>query len=78
MVGHRTVEKNGYSATVLASLPVKGKRLTRPVAGQFAEGVEPRRILREVRDFDRELGVGEEIGAEIFEGMLYVDVQASC
>jgi large subunit ribosomal protein L3 len=75
VVGHRTIDKHGYSATVLASLPVKKKRLTKPVAGQFVEGVEPRRIQREVRDFDRELGVGDEVGAEIFEGILFVDVQ---
>jgi len=75
VVGHRTVEKNGYAATVLGALSARKKHISKPLAGQFAEGVEPRRVLRELRGFDREVNVGDAIGAEIFEGVVFVDVQ---
>ena len=75
VIGHRTVEKDGYAAAVLGALPVKKKNITKPVAGQFADSIEPRRVLREVRGFDRDANVGDSLGAEIFEGVTYVDVQ---
>ena len=74
-MGHRTVEKNGYAAAVLGAVPAKKKSVRKPVAGQFAEGIEPRRVLREVRGFDHEANVGDSLGAEIFEGVMFVDVQ---
>jgi large subunit ribosomal protein L3 len=75
VVGHRTPEKDGYGAVILGYGVRKKSRVRKPYAGQFPQGVEPARILREVKDFDREVNVGDRIGVEAFEGVHFVDVQ---
>ncbi|MEN6297879.1 MAG: 50S ribosomal protein L3, partial [Rectinema sp.] len=51
-------------------------RVTKPYAGQFPEGVAPTRILREFRDFEGEVEIGQSIDASILNGVRYVDVIA--
>jgi large subunit ribosomal protein L3 len=75
VVGLRTPEKNGYSAVVLGVGTMKKNRVRKPYGGQFPEGVEPTRVLREFRDYDREAQVGEKLGVELFEGTPFVDVR---
>ena len=77
VVQERTVEKNGYSAVILGAFAAKKKHLTKPVLGQFAEGVEPTRYMAEMRDYERECKSGDRLGLEIFEGIRFVDVQAA-
>jgi len=77
VVQQRTAEKNGYSAMVLGAGAVKKVRVRKPVAGQFPEGVDPRRYLREFKDFEKEAKVGDTIGVELFEGVRFVDVQSA-
>jgi large subunit ribosomal protein L3 len=74
VVGERTEKKNGYSAVVLGIFQIKKKHLKKPLAGQFPKGTEPKRMLVEFRDFERECKIGEKLGTEIFEGIRYVDV----
>ncbi len=74
VVSERTEEKEGYTACVLASVDKKASRVTKPVAGQFPEGVNPKRYIREFRDFEGEYTVGQKMGVEIFEDMDLVDV----
>jgi large subunit ribosomal protein L3 len=74
VVSERTEEKEGYTACVLASVDKKASRVTKPVAGQFPEGVNPKRYIREFRDFEGEYTVGQKMGVEIFEDMELVDV----
>lgn len=74
VVRHRTEQKDGYNAVVLGAGEQKPSRMTRPVLGQFADGITPRRELMEVRDFDRECAVGEEFGVDLFENVPFVDV----
>ncbi|MDR1867857.1 MAG: 50S ribosomal protein L3 [Treponema sp.] len=50
------------------------KHIKKPYAGQFSEGIIPKRYLKEVRDIARELQVGDSLGIEVFEGCRYVDV----
>mgnify|MGYP001282478293 FL=1 len=52
-------------------------RVTKPYAGQFPEGVQPTKLLREMRDFGKEVQVGQSLGAEAFEGVRFVDVTAT-
>jgi len=77
VVQQRTAEKNGYSAAVLGAGTLKKVRTRKPYAGQFPEGVDPRRYLLEFKDFDKETTIGETLGVEIFEGVRFVDVQSA-
>lgn len=74
VVGERTAEKNGYSAVVLGYGDIKKKHVTKPYAGQFAEGIEPRKKLVEFRDFELECKPGDKLGIEVFAGIDTVDV----
>lgn len=74
VVGERTAEKNGYSAVVLGYGDIKKKHMTKPYAGQFAEGVEPRKKLVEFRDFELECKPGDKLGIEVFTDIDTVDV----
>jgi large subunit ribosomal protein L3 len=77
VVRERTQEKNGYSAKVLGADPLKKSRTRKPYAGQFPEGQAPTRFLLEFKDFERECKVGDTLGAEIFEGVRFVDVRGT-
>lgn len=74
VVGERTAEKNGYSAVVLGYGDIKKKHVTKPYAGQFAEGIEPRKKLVEFRDFELECKPGDKLGIEVFNDIDTVDV----
>ncbi len=74
VVRRRTVETDGYSAVVLATDRVKESRVSKPVLGQFGDGMEARRHLVEFRDFSVECEPGDELGLEIFEDVAYVDI----
>jgi large subunit ribosomal protein L3 len=74
VVGERTAEKNGYSAVVLGYGDIKKKHVTKPYAGQFAEGMEPRKKLVEFRDFELECKPGDKLGIEVFADIDTVDV----
>jgi len=74
VVGKKTSEKDGYDAVVVGVFGMKKSRVTKPYAGQFPEGVEPTRVLREMRDFEKEVAVGDKLGVDILEGQRFVDV----
>ena len=74
VVQRRTPERDGYAAVVLGSGAMKPRRVTKPVAGQYKDGVEPRRDLFEFRDFDHECEVGDELTLELFSEVSYIDV----
>ncbi len=67
----------GYDAVVLGLDDLKASRTSKPYAGQFPEGVAPKRHLKEFRDFDREVAVGDQLGVEIFEEIHFLDVTAT-
>jgi large subunit ribosomal protein L3 len=63
VVGLRTVETDGYSATRLGFGAVNEKRVTKPVAGEYKKaGVSPSRRIIELRG---DPGEGVEVGAEL-------------
>jgi large subunit ribosomal protein L3 len=83
VIAQKTVEKDGYRAVVVGVDDMKPRlekkknrsgRPTKPYAGQFPENIVPKRILREFRDFEKEVAVGDELGVEVLEGCRYVDV----
>jgi len=73
VVSNRAEDKDGYSAVVLGA--GTRKKAIKPYAGQFPKGIKPARVLKEFRDFGREVEVGQMLGVEIFEGVHFVDVQ---
>ncbi|MFZ8813330.1 MAG: 50S ribosomal protein L3 [Thermus aquaticus] len=72
VVQRRTPEKDGYTAVQLGFLAQKPGRVNRPMKGHFAKaGVQPVRILKEIRDFNPE---GDVVTVEIFKPGEQVDV----
>ncbi|GAA1479867.1 50S ribosomal protein L3 [Gordonia sinesedis] len=72
----RTPDKDGYSAVQVAYGAIDPRKVTKPVAGQYAKaGVTPRRHLAEIRVADAgEFEIGQELGADLFADGAKVDV----
>jgi large subunit ribosomal protein L3 len=72
----RTPEKDGYSAVQLAFGAVDPRRVNKPETGHFSRaGLTPRRHLVELRtEAAGEYEIGQEIGADVFEAGVKVDV----
>jgi large subunit ribosomal protein L3 len=73
-VAHKTMEKDGYNAVVLGTNDVKPQRLSKPYLGQFKQGVAPKRVLFEMRNFASDSQVGDSFGADTFDKMRFVDI----
>ena len=74
VIAHKTEEKDGYSAVVVGVDDAKKNRVTKPYAGQFPENITPKKRIKELRDFEKEVAVGDALGLEVLEGARYVDV----
>jgi large subunit ribosomal protein L3 len=75
VVEQRTPERNGYSAVVLGASDVKAARVSKPRLGQFEKhGIDAKRYVVEIRDFDRECAIGDSLGVELFTDSGFVDV----
>lgn len=74
VVAKRTLDKNGYSASVVGALPAKASRVSKPYGGQFPKGIAPTRVLHELRDPDVDYEVGAKLGAELLESCDFVDI----
>jgi len=74
VIAQKTEEKDGYKAVILGMDELKPSRASKPYAGQFPENISPKKTIREFRDFEKEVAPGDKLGAEIFEGIRYVDV----
>ena len=76
VVATKTKEANGYDAVVLGLEDVKDSKINKAYKGQFPENVSPKRHLKEFREFEQEVKVGDQIGLELFESTSYLDVTA--
>ena len=74
VVENRTVEKNGYTSTVIGTFDMKENRVTKPYKGQFGDTCSPKKTLMEMRDFDQEVKVGDVLGVDMFKDITFVDV----
>jgi large subunit ribosomal protein L3 len=74
VIAQKTEEKDGYKAVVVGIDEAKKSRVTKPYAGQFPENIAPKKRLKELRDFEKEVAVGDKLGVEVLEGIRYVDV----
>ena len=72
----RSLESDGYHAVQLGFGEIEGRKVTKPMAGQFAKaGVTPRRHLVEIRTADAaSYAVGQELGPDLFAAGELVDV----
>jgi large subunit ribosomal protein L3 len=72
----RTAEKDGYSAVQLAFGAIDPRKVNKPETGHYRKaGVTPRRHLVELRtEHAGEYEVGQEIGPDVFEAGVKVDV----
>lgn len=77
VVGKKTTDVDGYEAVVVGVYEKKKTRVTKPYGGQFAEGIAPTRVLREMRDFEKDVKVGDKLDAAVLDGIRYVDVTAT-
>ena len=77
VIATKSEDKFGYNAVVLGLEDLKAKKVTKAYAGQFPENITPKRHLKEFRDFDGEVKVGDQIGVELFGEVSYIDVTAT-
>jgi large subunit ribosomal protein L3 len=74
VIAQKTEEKDGYKAVLVGVDDAKKSRVTKPYAGQFPENIAPKKLFKELRDFEKEVAIGDTLGLEILEGVRYVDV----
>jgi large subunit ribosomal protein L3 len=74
VIAQKTEEKDGYKAVLVGIDDEKKNLVTKPYGGQFPENIAPKKRLRELRDFEKEVTVGDSLGVEVLEGVRYVDV----
>jgi large subunit ribosomal protein L3 len=74
VISQKTKEKDGYQAVIVGVDDKKESRVSKPYAGQFPETIAPKKRLRELRDFEKEVAVGDSLGLEVLDGVRYVDV----
>lgn len=74
VVRNKTVESDGYKATVVAFGDVAEKKIAKPVAGAYKKAnVTPKKYMKEFK-YDDEYAVGDTITCEIFAAGDHVDV----
>jgi large subunit ribosomal protein L3 len=74
VVATKTEEKCGYNAVVLGLDDMKANKATKSYAKQFPENITPKRHLKEFRDFEGEVKVGDQLGVELFDKVRFIDV----
>jgi large subunit ribosomal protein L3 len=74
VIAKKTKETDGYAAVVVGIDDAKKNRVTKARAGQFPQDIPPKRHICEIKDFDKEVAVGDALGVEVLEGVRYVDV----
>ena len=71
----KTVDNDGYDAVQLGFVDKKDKQTTNAAKGHFTKaGVSPKRHLAEFKNFGNQYKPGSEIGVDIFNDTIYVDV----
>jgi len=82
VIGAKTNETDGYAAVIVGLEDAKKNRVIKPRAGQFPENIQPKKKIRELRDFaeayeeifKKKVAIGDALGIEVFESIRYVDV----
>ena len=77
VVATKTRETYGYDAVVLGVDDMKEGKANKAYSGIFPENVSPKQHLKEFRDFEKEVKVGDLIGLELFDTSRFLDVTAT-
>ncbi|MCL2208920.1 MAG: 50S ribosomal protein L3 [Treponema sp.] len=77
VIAMKTKEADGYASVVVGIDDTKKNRVTKAHAGQFSSDVPLKKRIREIRDFEKEVAVGDALGVEVLEGVRYVDVSGT-
>ena len=71
----KTVDSDGYNAIQLGAIDKKEKNASRASVGHAKKAnTTPKRFVKEIRDFDGEYNVGDQISADVFAVGEIVDV----
>ncbi len=74
VVRNKTVERDGYAATVVAFEEKKENLVNKPMKGVYAKaGVSPKKYLKEFK-YEQSYAVGDEIKCDMFQAGDIVDV----
>jgi len=74
VIAKKTKEADGYISVIVGIDDEKKNRITKSRAGQFPKDIPPKKRVRELRDFEKDVAVGDTLGVEVLEGIRYVDV----
>jgi large subunit ribosomal protein L3 len=74
VIAKKTKEADGYKSVIVGINDEKKNRITKSRAGQFPKDIPPKKRIRELRDFEKDVAVGDALGVEVLEGIRYVDV----
>ena len=74
VISKKTKEADGYAAVVVGIDEAKKNRVTKARAGQFPEKITPKKKICELRDFEKEVAVGDSLGIEVLKDVRFVDV----
>ncbi|MEA1910533.1 MAG: 50S ribosomal protein L3 [Spirochaetota bacterium] len=77
VVGEINEEKNGYNAKLIGAFDKKAKHVTKPYGGQFGDKISPKAVLREMRDFEGDISVGNSFGIELIKDLPFVDIEGT-
>ncbi len=68
VIQKKTEEKDGYNSLKLGFEDINGNKLNKPELGQFeSRNLEPKKHVREIRDFTAEYDEGDEVTVDLFE-----------
>lgn len=74
----KTLDKDGYSAIQISSVEAKSKNISCAAKGHFVKAkTSPKRFVREIRDYSRDVKVGDIISTDIFSVGDFVDVSGT-
>lgn len=76
VIGHKTLDRDGYNAVVLGSTIAKASKVAKPQKKLYADAkLEPRKMLKEFRvSEDAQVAVGTDIKPSHFKVGQYIDV----
>lgn len=73
VIAEKTKDRAGYDAKVLAAFEQRPERLSKARIGMFSKEIKPCSLVFESKGF-QDKNIGDSIGVECFEQVLFVDV----
>ncbi len=59
VIAKKTKEADGYESVIVGINEEKKNRITKSRAGQFPKDISPKKRIRELRDFEKDVAVGD-------------------